>query len=130
MALLVGTYEIMSSKEIKDFLEQLHQQWGCRFDPKKEYGYLRSLKNKVHLINRDVPQHLDLDMLRQLRIDRPGMYIAELESGSVRLSIEGSQLIGPLATKNVVWVNEQEMRLWLNGQTDKGRPLWKNRNPL
>ena len=116
MAILLGTYEIMSSKEIKDFLEQIHQQWGCRFDQKKEYGYLRSQKNKVHLINRDVTQHLDLDSLRQLRIDRPRMYIAELGSGSVRLSIEGSQLIGHLATKNVVWVSEHEMRLWLKGE--------------
>lgn len=44
------------------------------------------------------------------------MYIGEFKKGELRLSIEGSQLIGPHAKKNVVELDRNELRQWLRGE--------------
>ena len=43
------------------------------------------------------------------------MYFCDLENG-IRLSIEGSQIIGPKATKNVVEINDEQVKQWLKGE--------------
>ena len=115
---------ILAAKQVKDIHEKIRAQWGCSFDTDKKYGYLLSRKNKIHLINRDLTQHLGLDVIGALRTDRAGMYFGEPTPGGLRLSIEGSQLVGPAATKNVLFISDSEMALWL-----KGEPLEKE-NPI
>ncbi|WP_175059752.1 hypothetical protein [Thermococcus sp. 2319x1] len=44
------------------------------------------------------------------------IYFGKIESDGIRLTIEGSFLVGPKATKNVVEVDEEEMKLWLSGE--------------
>ncbi|MDO8642810.1 MAG: hypothetical protein Q7R76_04480 [Candidatus Woesearchaeota archaeon] len=112
---------ILPSKQVKEIHEHLLRQWGCSFDDKKKYGYLLSRKEKIYLINRNVTSTLDLDILISLRIDRMGMYFGEQVPGGLRLSIEGSQLVGPHATKNVLTISDTEKSLWL-----KGEPLEKH----
>lgn len=86
-------------------------QWGITERP--EGVLLRNKKNKIFLTNRDFEQVLD----QNLRIDTVGLYIIEQPNeNEVRLSIEGSQLLGPKATKNVTELNKEESRLWLKGQ--------------
>ena len=43
------------------------------------------------------------------------MYFCDLEN-EIRLSIEGSQIIGPKAAKNVVEINEEQTKEWLKGE--------------
>ena len=43
------------------------------------------------------------------------MYFCEIKNDELRLSIEGTQLIGPTAKKNVVEITKEEMRSWLKG---------------
>jgi len=49
------------------------------------------------------------------RADR-GVYFGKIESDGIRLTIEGSFLVGPKATKNVVEVGEEEAKRWLSGE--------------
>lgn len=101
----------MKSKEVKELLKQFKEQWG--FEGKLDYQFLLSSRDKVWIVNRDITK-IDLD---KLRISTIGLYIAELtDKGGVRLSIEGSQLIGPKAKKNVVEINDKEARFWLKGE--------------
>jgi NOL1/NOP2/fmu family ribosome biogenesis protein len=44
-----------------------------------------------------------------------GLYVAAYMKGKLRLTIEGAQLIGPHATKNVVALNDEETAAWLAG---------------
>ncbi len=111
----LGLYTVMGAKEVKQFLAAIAARWGYAFDAERKYGYLLSKKNKVHLINRDAVAHLEPG-LGQLHIDRPGLYFAKITPGGVRLSIEGSQLVGPGATKNVIFVDDRECFLWLKGE--------------
>ena len=44
-----------------------------------------------------------------------GLFFGEIKNGEIRLTIEGSQLVGPNAKKNVLEIPDKLARLWLKG---------------
>jgi NOL1/NOP2/fmu family ribosome biogenesis protein len=44
------------------------------------------------------------------------MYFCEIDRQGIRLSIEGSQIVGPKAVQNVVEISEEEAKRWLKGE--------------
>lgn len=105
-------WKILVSKEIKHVHELLKDQWG--FEGKLDYAFLRNSQDNVYIVSKDVAK---IDWTK-LRITGVGSYFGELKNG-LRLSIEGSQLIGPGAQKNVVDINAEETMLWLKGHDIK-----------
>ena len=103
--------EFLAKKEIRRILEQLEKQWGCSLE--LDYLFFRNNKNRISLMNRDFVQ-LDTS---KLRLNSVGLYFCEvMDNGEIRLSIEGSQLVGPTATKNVILLDFVQTRKWLYGQ--------------
>lgn len=102
---------IWRSKEVKLFRERVEEQWGCEWEP--DGALIANTKGDVFLVTRDLAKIA----WEKLRISSVGLYIAEYryEEGRIRLSIEGSQLIGPLAKKNVVDVDKDEAMRWMKG---------------
>ena len=100
--------KFLDSKEKKLFLRKLKDQFD--FSVKIEDNLLRSDKGKIFLISKDVSK---VDF-KDLRVNSVGMYLGR-DDKEIRLSIEGSQLIGPKAKKNVHPVNEREMENWMAG---------------
>ncbi len=109
MAFLEGM-TILNSKEKKEFYASLKEQWGIDFHT--EHGLLKNSEDKIYLMNHAV-SHIPVE---KLRINSLGLYIAEWKRHSLRLSIEGSQLLGPLARKNVIEISKEEMGRWLMGE--------------
>jgi NOL1/NOP2/fmu family ribosome biogenesis protein len=103
------TLTIWNSKEARAFLQKVNEQWGCAWKP--DQSFISNNQGKVFLITRD----LALIDWTTLRISSVGMYVGEDHDGRVRLSIEGSQLIGPLATKNIIDVERETAMLWIKG---------------
>ncbi len=101
--------KFLNSKETKEILKSVEEQWGAKL--KLDYAILKNNKSRVFIVNRDV-EKIELE---KLRINSIGMYFCDLENG-IRLSIEGSQIIGPKATKNVVEINEEQVKQWLKGE--------------
>ena len=104
-------FKAMNTRERKVILKIIKEQWGC--DYKVEHYFMLSPKDRIYLLNHDY----DLVKEKKLRINTPGIYFAEYnyKRQQVRLSIEGSQIIGPLATKNVLDVSKEQFRDWLKG---------------
>lgn len=103
--------EFLNRKEIKHILQQLEKQWG--FSSDLEYAFFMNNQRRVALLNKEFALVPDA----KLRINSLGLYFCELmENGEIRLSIEGSQLIGPYATKNVVAVDFFQAKKWMYGQ--------------
>ncbi len=103
-------FTILNAKEKKSINALLEQQWG--FTKKLDYVYLMNRKNRIFFTNRDI-ERLDT---KALRVNSAGVYVGELlHDKELRLSIEGSQLIGKHATKNVVEISKEQMRQWLKG---------------
>ena len=82
---------------------------------KKQFGVEINLNyeiknNKVWVMSRQVK---DFDF--NLPIVSKGIYFGYLEHDGLRLSIDGSQIIGKLAKKNIIELNEKEMKEWFKG---------------
>ena len=101
--------KILNKKEIKKIIELIKEQWNA--DVKLDYAFLMNEKRKIFVVSKDITRV----ELSKLRINSIGMYFGLLNNNVPRLSIEGSQIIGPRAKKNVLELNEKEVREWLRG---------------
>jgi NOL1/NOP2/fmu family ribosome biogenesis protein len=101
---------ILNTREIKEILTILKKQWG--FNEKLNYVFLRNAKGKIYIVNKDI-NRIELE---KMRIDSIGLYFGEQRNGTIRLSIEGSQMIGQYANKNLIELTEKETDEWLKGE--------------
>ena len=63
--------------------------------------------------------------LSNKRLDSIGLYFADVHDDNIRLSMEGSQLLGPIATRNVIDITEQELKQWLRGEDLAKQGEWE-----
>jgi NOL1/NOP2/fmu family ribosome biogenesis protein len=102
--------KVLNSKETKPILELIKKQWQAEID--LDYAFLQKDDGSIYLINREI-SNIDL---KKLRINSLGLYFGFINNNQLRLSIEGSQIIGPKAKINIIKLNDQEIRKWLQGQ--------------
>src|SRR3989338_8095404 len=102
--------KILNSREIKEIYALIEKQWGAKL--KLDCGFLENSKNRVFIISKD----LSKIGLEKLRINSIGMYFCETGGKGIRLSIDGSQIIGSKATKNIAEVDDEEARRWFKGE--------------
>lgn len=104
--------KILNSKEIKKIKELVTAEFGAFL--KEEYAYLQNEKDKVYLVNREITKV----NLNNLKIDKIGLYFAEVQENQVRLSKEGAQLLRLQneQLQNVVSLNETETKNYFAGQ--------------
>jgi len=102
--------KILNSKEIKEIYKLIDKQWGAKI--KLDCGFLRNNKNRIFIVSKDIAK---IDLSR-LRLNSVGMYFCENDGKGIRLSIEGSQLIGMKAAKNIVELNDDETKKWFKGE--------------
>lgn len=108
----LSKWKVLNSREVKEVAAMVRQQWGCELSSVVgDVGFLEGATGDIFLISRDV-EKLDLE---RIRIDSLGLYFGEAKNGELRLSIEGSQLVGKAATKNVIQLDDTEFKLWLQG---------------
>ena len=118
--------KLLSNKEKKLLLKQLQEQFN--FTGNLDYNFFINQDKKIFLFNKD----LDIDFSK-IRVNSLGLYFANIEK-ELRLSIEGSQIIGPSSRKSVLDVNDEQLSDWMHGkdiETDKefeGFVLIKNNN--
>lgn len=106
-------WKVLNSREVKEIMGIIKQQWGADLsDVSDSCGFLEGKDGDIFLISRDV-EKLDL---QQLRINSLGLYFGQLRNNELRLSIEGSQIVGKTATKNVAELDDREFKLWLRGE--------------
>ncbi|MBW3022690.1 hypothetical protein KY308_01135 [Candidatus Woesearchaeota archaeon] len=102
--------KFLNTKEAKHIKKMISEQWDCDF--KTDFAFLLSSKNKIYLVSKDIVK-VDFE---KLPISTLGVYFGELMNNELRLSIEGSQMIGSCAKKNVINLDKNQMRLWLKGK--------------
>ena len=101
---------ILNSREIKEIMKLIESQWGAKLSP--DYVFLKNSENRVFIVSRGI-EKVDMD---KLRINSIGMYFCEIDRKGIRLSIEGSQIVGPKAEKNIAEISEDQARQWLRGE--------------
>jgi len=101
--------KFLNKKEAERIINKIKYQFGInKLD--FNYGMLQNKEGKIFIISKDVNK-IDLS---KLRINELGLYIAKIDK-ELRLTIEGSQLFGKSATKNVYGINEEEADSWMQG---------------
>ncbi len=101
--------KILNSRETKNIYKLLKERFS--FDKTLDYSFLINNKNRIYMINKDFSE-IDIE---KIRINSIGLYFGETFHNEIRLSIEGSQLIGKDCTKNILELNEKESKEWLKG---------------
>ena len=100
---------ILRKKEVKNILSLLNKQFN--FKDKLDYVFLQNEKGKIFIANKDV---FDIDF-KKIRINNIGLYFGQLRDNELRLSIEGSQLIGPFSKKNILELTNKQKEEWMKG---------------
>ena len=106
---ITPTLRTIKKKEAKHILNMLKEQWG--FEEPLDYHFLEGKDGNIFIMN-DELSGFDIS---KVRINSLGLYIAQIKNSSVRLSIEGSQIIGPHATKNIIEISDKLARHWIRG---------------
>lgn len=105
--------KFLNSKEKREIKRRLKENYG--FSGELEGSLLLSSKEeKIFLLSGAelLPDGVD----KRMRVDRAGLYIGKLLSNGVLLNVEGSQLVGPHAAKNILELDEAHLELWVKGE--------------
>ncbi len=102
---------ILNSRERKHIRQALTEQFGVSEIPDLIYFCLNK-KEKVYVINKEVFE-LPID---HLRLNTFGLYFGMFMKDGFRLSIEGSQIIGPKAKQQIYTMSKRERDDWLKGK--------------
>lgn len=106
---------ILNTREIKKIKEIVTHDFG--HFPSGDYAFLRNENDRIFLVNKDISRI----NLKNLIIDKLGLYFAEAKNTQVRLSKEGAQLLARDAEKNrkklknAVELTEKELKDYFQG---------------
>ena len=101
--------EWLNNSEMKRIRSLIEKQWGgC---PDLDYYMTIKGGERVFLVGKESAKF----DTKGLRVNSQGLYFGRLSHGEFKLSIEGSQIVGPVANKNVLELQEQEFQQWIRG---------------
>lgn len=90
---------------------RIELQYGITVPP--HYRILRSGRKKLRLLSEKA-----FELFSQLPYTvTAGLYLGEYSRNAVRLSMDGAQILGQFATRNVVTLNKYQAANWLQGES-------------
>jgi len=101
--------KILNSKEKKEIFKKIKEQWDAEF--KEDYDFLMTEQEKIYIVNKEIAK-IDFS---KIKINSIGMYFGKIFKEEIRLSVEGAQLIGKKAEKNIIELNDSEARSYMKG---------------
>ena len=94
----------------KDVLKLIEKNYGCRI--KIRGVFLRTTKEKIWLASNAI-QNFDFG---KVKINSVGLYFGKLKrNDKIQLSIEGSQIVGRFARKNILELDKKQAMKYLQG---------------
>jgi NOL1/NOP2/fmu family ribosome biogenesis protein len=102
---------ILNTRDVREIIEKLEKQYDCELE--FDFAFLADPNDKIFVVDRDVAQ-IDFG---KLRINSVGLYFGEVtKNGEIRLTMEGSQIVGKRAQKNIVDLDEGQVRSYFLGE--------------
>ncbi len=89
--------KILSKKDAREFAQKVNSIYGSKLNFDEEVLLTTSKENKIWVASRKA---FDIN-LEELKINSIGLYFGREDRGKLRLSVEGAQIVGETATKNV-----------------------------
>ncbi len=100
----------LNKKETIDVLDKIRNTFGIK-ELDLNHNFMRNSEDKIFIVSK----HISNFDIKNLRINSLGMYFCKIEKNGIRLSVEGSQKVGNLASKNVVELDKSQIKEWLIG---------------
>lgn len=100
----------LNTREAKKIKEMLFNQWGVELEG--DYFLIRTEQDRIYLINKDISV-LDFN---KIRLDSIGLYFGRIAVDGLRVTVEGSQMIGKYAKKNICEINKEQLIQWFRGE--------------
>lgn len=111
----IKNFEVIDKKQI---LKQLETQFKTTELKKlfQDKSFLLSNKDKIYLLTTTLINNiLSVKLDKLLNFQNLGVYFARKQDQHLRLSPEGSQIIGPLAKTNILEIDNNQTDLWFRG---------------
>ena len=103
----------LKDKEKKEIFEKLNEQFGIS---KIEGALFRIGAERIRLFTGELTEKELNAFLEHIRIEGIGVSILKEERGEIRLSIEGVQILGSQATKNIFQLRDEQLESWMHGE--------------
>jgi NOL1/NOP2/fmu family ribosome biogenesis protein len=104
--------KIFTPKEKKELIARLNEQFGI-----KDIKGIFTMRGNERLFL--FQGNITINQIREIEstipIERVGIYFGKNINGQIRLSIEGVQLLKDQITKNIFYLNDEQMKLWVKG---------------
>ena len=89
--------KVLNKKEIRGIAEKINSAYDSNVDFSEFVVLITSKENKIWLASRKA---FEIN-LEELKINSIGLYFGREDKGKIRLSIEGAQIVGKTAKKNI-----------------------------
>lgn len=107
---MMNKLKILNKKQVKEILRLIDSQWEAR--PKLSHVFLENDEGKLFIINKEFS---GIDE-KKLRINSMGLYFGEMKNNELRLTIEGSQLVGKYAKKRIIELDKEQIKDYIKGK--------------
>jgi|SRR3989344_767685 len=105
--------KILSEKQKKEIEQKLNGQFGISKIPGK---IVMRGGERLFLYSGSLDEKEIRELEETIFIERIGIYLAKIEeSGEIRLSIEGTQILGKQIKKNIIEIDEKLTEQWMKG---------------
>ena len=105
--------KILNSKEKSKILKKLNEQFGISDIPGK---IVMRGGERLFLYSGSLDEKEIRELESTVFIERVGIYFAKIEeNGEMRLSIEGTQILGEQIKKNIFILNSEQLEKWMTG---------------
>lgn len=106
--------KILNNSETKKILDPLKEQFEIKEIPGK---LVTRGVDRIFLFTGKISDKELLELEKNIPIERAGVYFAKWENEQIRLSIEGTQILGKQIKKNIFELeSEEQVETWMSGQ--------------
>ncbi|MEM2032257.1 MAG: hypothetical protein QW210_02880 [Candidatus Woesearchaeota archaeon] len=93
--------KFLNSKEKKELLKNINDYFQSSFETEDKIFITN--QDKIYLVSKAI-ENIDID---KIKIRNIGLYFGQIMQGTIRLSVEGSQLVGKTAKRNILEANKE-----------------------
>ena len=101
--------KILRGKGTRELLKEMKNHYDI--DVKPDVVFVSSGKGKIWIINKNINKI----ETSKLNIERYGTYVMFSDKYGIRFTIEGSQIFGKFAKKNVFEIGKKQVQNWIRG---------------
>jgi NOL1/NOP2/fmu family ribosome biogenesis protein len=108
----MSEHKFIRTPEKRDFIKELNETFGISELP---YLLIESGKEKIRAFSGTMSKDEILELATLTKIEGVGIYFMKKEESGLRLSFEACQLLRNQITKNILYINDNQLELWIRG---------------